>query len=116
MMNWLYAHLIGDYIFQNDWMATGKKQKSWICGIHVLLYLLPFLFCDFQWWQLALIGIQHFLQDRTGFVVWFMKVKGQAQFASPPMSPWSIILVDNIIHVLWIGVVGSPWLVQFVGS
>jgi hypothetical protein len=104
-MNWIIAHLIGDYILQNDWMATGKKQKSWICAVHVLTYLVPFLFCDFKIWQIALIGIQHFAQDRTNFIVWFMNIKGQAKFASPPMAPWSIILTDNIIHILWIYVI-----------
>ncbi len=34
-MHWIYAHLIGDYLLQNDWMAKGKKQKSWICAIHI---------------------------------------------------------------------------------
>ena len=25
-MHWIYAHLIGDYILQNDWLAEGKKR------------------------------------------------------------------------------------------
>lgn len=107
MMPWVFAHLIGDYIFQTDWMALGKKSKSWICAVHVLTYMLPFLFCGLAWWQLALIAGQHFIQDRTGFIVWFMKVKGSAQFAAGPCSPWSIIVTDNIVHILWIAWVVS---------
>jgi len=106
-MHWIYAHLIGDYLLQNDWMAFGKKQKSWICAVHVAIYMLPFLFCNFAWWQLAIIAGQHFAQDRTGFVVWLMKVKGSEQFATGPCSPWSIIVTDNIIHILTIAVVAS---------
>ena len=41
-MDWFLAHLAGDYIFQTDFMASGKKTKSWICAVHVLFYLLPF--------------------------------------------------------------------------
>ena len=106
-MNWIIAHLIGDYIFQNDWMAAGKKKNSWICLVHIITYLLPFLLCGLSVWQIALIGIQHFAQDRTSFIVWFMKHKGQAQFASPPRAPWSIILTDNIVHILWNWIIGK---------
>ena len=106
-MHWIYAHLIGDYLLQNDWMAFGKKQKSWICAVHVAAYMVPFLFCGFVWWQLAIIAIQHFAQDRTGFIVWLMKIKGSEKFATGPCSPWSIIVTDNIIHILTIAVVAS---------
>ena len=27
-MHWLWAHLIGDYLFQNDWQALNKKKSS----------------------------------------------------------------------------------------
>jgi len=115
-MTWFLAHLVGDYIFQNDWMAAGKKQKSWICIIHVLTYLLPFyigsvttldghVMLPLLWWQFVLIGVQHFIQDRTSLVVWFMHKKGQAKFAQPPMAPWSIIVTDNILHLVWIAIV-----------
>lgn len=29
-MHWIFAHLIGDYIFQNDWMAMNKKVQAFI--------------------------------------------------------------------------------------
>lgn len=101
-MNWILAHLIGDFLFQNDWMAIGKKRKSWICAIHVGAYMLPFLPLGLAWWQLALIAVQHFAQDRNDFVVWLMKAKGSGQFAMGPCSPWSIIMTDNILHIIWI--------------
>lgn len=104
-MHWIFAHLIGDYLLQNDWMAFGKKRKSWICAVHVAAYMGPFQFCGMEWQQLLLIAAQHFIQDRTGMVVSFMKWKGSEQFATGPCSPWSIIVTDNILHVLWIAVV-----------
>ncbi len=105
MLNPYLAHLIGDYLLQNDWMASGKKSSSWICLAHVATYLLPFLFCGLAWWQLVFIAAQHFAQDRTMFIGWFMRVKGSGQFAQPPMAPWSIIVADNIVHVLFIALV-----------
>jgi len=106
-VHWIYAHLVGDYLLQIDWMAKGKKQSSWICAVHILTYLSPFLLCGFPAWKLVAIGLQHFLQDRTNIVVWSMKSTGRSGFASPPMAPWSIILTDNIWHVLFIAFVSS---------
>lgn len=27
-MHWIYAHLIGDYLLQNDYIARGKKKPG----------------------------------------------------------------------------------------
>lgn len=101
----IYAHLIGDYLLQTDKMAEGKKRSSWICLLHVLTYMIPFLWCNLSVCQFLLIGIQHFLQDHTTFIVWFMHIKGSTKFTEPPMAPWSIIVTDNIVHILWIALV-----------
>lgn len=101
-MNVYLAHLIGDYILQNDWMARGKKQHWVPCFAHIWVYMLPFLFCDLNILQFFTIAVQHYAQDRTNFVVWFMKAKGSAEFATGPCSPWSIIVTDNVLHVLTI--------------
>lgn len=106
-MNPYIAHLIGDYLIQNDWMALNKKNHDWICAVHVLAYMIPFLFCGLNEWQLGLIACQHFFQDRGGFIVWLMKVKGSEKFATGPCSPWSIIVTDNVVHVVWIALVVS---------
>lgn len=111
---WISAHLVGDYLLQTDWQAIGKKKSSWICLVHVALYMLPFLLTSLVWWQLFLIAAQHFIQDRTGFVVWMMKAKGSGEFAKPPMGPWSIVLTDNIIHILWMAAVASDGAVHLM--
>lgn len=104
-MHWIYAHLIGDFILQNDWMALNKKKSSLHCSIHIGCYMVPFLLCGLMWWQLVLIAVQHFIQDRTNFVVWLMKIKGSDKFAEPPMAPWSIVVTDNILHICWMALV-----------
>lgn len=104
-MNYVFAHLIGDYLLQNDWMAAHKKQNPWICAVHVGTYMIPFLWCGLSAWQAMAIACQHFCQDYTQFIAWLMVVKGSAKFGEPPMAPWSIIVTDNIIHILWIAFV-----------
>lgn len=103
-MHWIYAHLIGDFIIQSDWMAKYKKSDSFACLIHILTYLFPFAFVDCQWWQLSLIAVQHYYQDRTNFVFWFMKRTGSEGFAKD-MAPWSTILIDQILHILFMAFV-----------
>ncbi len=101
-MNPFVVHLIGDFITQNDWMAINKKKNSFACLIHIFVYLIPFVFCDLAWWQIALIGIQHFAQDRTEFILWWVgKVK------HVPHDYWMQIplYVDQAFHFAWIEIV-----------
>ena len=105
MSSVILAHFVGDFLLQNNEMATRKKTSSMFCWFHVVCYMVPFLLCGLAWWQMLLIGVQHFAQDRTGFVVWLMRVKGSAEFVEPPMGPWSVIVTDNILHILWIAFV-----------
>lgn len=109
MVDLLVAHLVGDYLLQNDWMALGKKSSSFRCTVHVLMYSLMFvllaLLGRLEWWQVALIAAQHWIQDRTGFIPWYMAKIGQTNFAKEPCAPWSIFVVDNSVHILWMWLV-----------
>ena len=108
-MHWIYAHLIGDYLLQTDWMALNKKEKWIPCFIHVVVYLVPFLLCGLEWWQLLLIGLQHYFIDRTMFIEWYCRKIGAKRMVDPKniMFPWSWIIIDNIFHILWIA--GVVW-------
>ena len=78
-MNYLIAHLIGDFIIQNDWMAVNKKKSSFACLVHVMTYLIPFLLCSLSWVQILVIGAQHFIQDRTDIIKWFLNNTGKSR-------------------------------------
>ncbi len=101
-MNPFVAHLIGDFILQNEWMATKKIQSSFVCMVHVLVYLVPFLLCHLQWWQIALIGAQHFVADRKMlFISFWMRV-----WKRVPPENWNLRLyVDQTFHLVWIEIV-----------
>jgi hypothetical protein len=103
-MDWFIGHIIGDYLLQNDWMALNKKSHTLHCSVHCAIWALSVLLCAcWPWWTLPVLFVIHFVQDRTNIVVWLMNHKGQKQFAQPPMAPWSIIVVDNSLHLtaLW---------------
>ena len=100
---YILAHFIGDFLLQNDWMAVGKKKKSWICTIHVLFYMTPFLLVELTWIQFALIAIQHWLQDRTTFVAWYLRQTGGFQTELTHKTlPWGHFIVDQVFHFIWL--------------
>lgn len=146
----LLGHLVGDYIFQNDWMAANKTNplsgpapegfKRWwdmrsegevvasleefekfekkltaefcghlACTIHCLLYTLAvwlFSFWWMSWWGLLACLLAHWPVDRFRLArKWMEHVSGQKAFANGPFSPWSIIVVDNIFHLLTLWVI-----------
>lgn len=107
----IIGHLVGDYLLQNDWMALNKKRSLSICCVHAALWTLSVgLFSGwffYQNWHGALIGFvlfsTHLFQDHTNVVTWWMDLIGQYKFRTGPCSPWSIIVVDNVWHIvtLW---------------
>jgi Protein of unknown function (DUF3307) len=98
------GHLLGDYIFQNDWQATNKTSRSFPCTVHCFLYTLAVWSCSFwwmPWWGLLACFAVHWPVDRWRLAGrWMRNVSGQKAFATGPLSPWSVIVVDNTFH-LW---------------
>jgi hypothetical protein len=101
------GHLVGDYLLQNDWMALNKKSRVFPCLVHAALWTASVLFFS-GWppsvWLSLVLFVPHFLQDHTQVVKWWMtRVSGQTQFATGPCAPWSMIVVDNVFHLvaLW---------------
>lgn len=103
----IIGHLVGDYILQNDFIASRKASDSLICGLHCALYTLALMvslliigvtWTPFTWW---FIFTTHFFADRYSLARWWMiELSGQKDFATGPCSPWSVIIVDNTFHLL----------------
>lgn len=100
----IVAHLIGDFLFQNDWMQN-KSEDSLVCSVHVMLYAQPFILILFMggiplWVFLAII-IQHWLQDRFSLHMKWMQWYGQTPPTRWPVGP---LCVDQAFHIAFIGV------------
>lgn len=102
----IFAHLIGDYLFQNDWMAQNKEGGFLPCFVHCMIYTLcGFLVVSVQgarWpsWSWAVVFSTHMAVDYTGFAKHqFMDWMDQTDFRKH-MGPWSSIIIDNVIHLL----------------
>jgi hypothetical protein len=103
----IIGHMVGDYLLQTDWMANNKKKSSFACAVHCLLWTASVtLFARWwtHWWLPVALFVTHFAQDRTQFIRWYMNHMGQKGFSTPPLAPWSMIVVDNTFHLVVLAV------------
>jgi len=63
-MEQLLAHLVGDYVLQNHWMAMNKTRRWSPAAIHALLYGLPFLLLVDNPTQWLVVVCTHLVIDR----------------------------------------------------
>ncbi len=103
MIEAIIGHLVGDYLLQTDWMALNKKHSTPICAVHCSVWTLSVcLFGGLGWMAAAVLFVTHFIQDRTTIIPWWMDHIGQSAFRSGPLAPWSVIIVDNVWHIVTI--------------
>lgn len=117
IFSWLVlGHLLADWVFQNDWMAIGKRHCffSFSGVIHYLLYttIILIVLCLFSKEPpticlIALVGtvvfVSHWLVDGTSIVHGWMQIFGQRQ------QPMVYIAIDQTLHLLILGVIAN-WL------
>lgn len=107
----IIGHLVGDFMAQNDWQSANKKKSSFACAVHCVLW--TGCVCMFSWWYhpivIAWLFGTHFAIDRTTFVRRWMTWNDQESFATGALSPWSIVVVDQIFHLLTLLVVDNAY-------
>lgn len=122
------AHLVGDYILQNDWMANEKTKRWKPAVLHGILYTLPYALITQSWAALLIIAGTHVIIDRfrlAKYLIWainqtcpkayrypWSEAKDNAGYsASKPvwMSTWLLFIIDNTIHLL-INTAAITWL------
>lgn len=101
-------HLIGDYIIQNNWLATEKTKKFFPAALHAILYSLLFLIITNVWAWLIIL-ITHFLIDRYRLAIYWIKLVnwnwkstnyGFSPSTPPLVSFWLSIIIDNVWHII----------------
>jgi len=109
----LLAHLIADWLLQNDWMARNKSSlkhpAAWVhAGIQTLLLGLAL-----GWVAGLTLGFIHLLVDTRVPIRWWQRVFRQTTTGEAAMHV--AIWEDQVIHIvcigLWVGLVariGSP--------
>lgn len=93
------GHLIGDFYFQSQKMADGKKQDEKIIYIHVVLYglavlimLLPILNFRLFWMVFLFVVVSHFIIDLA-------KNNMTVKTAQNSFVAKNIFIYDQIVHI-----------------
>ena len=63
MIDWIFCHLIGDYVLQIDFIAKTKGENWYHLLVHCLLYILPFRIVYGADWRLIPLLITHIVID-----------------------------------------------------
>ena len=115
LFDWLVlGHLMGDFLFQTDNMAQKKSQEwPWLLK-HAGLYMVAITIIIIAyalshpippWLAIAawlFIFSTHLILDRRSLTARWMQLVGMS-----PEQPWLVIVVDQIFHLLTLGVVAQ---------
>lgn len=63
MIDWIFCHLIGDYVLQIDYIAKTKGENWYHLLVHCLLYILPFRIVYGADWGLVILLVSHIVID-----------------------------------------------------
>jgi len=108
IFNWLLiGHLVGDWLLQNDWMATGKKKGllTWAGTVHYTIYTTAILFTlwlsgfgdknsTFYLLLSLFIFASHWLIDTTDVVDRWIHFFHQSDIVMVR------VMVDQILHII----------------
>lgn len=101
------AHVLGDYVFQSDWMAQTKTKQHLPAAAHALVYTLIFALFGASIPALLVIGGSHFLIDRyrlARYVCWaknFLAPRAttEVEYTTAFVGPGGREFYDEKIHV-----------------
>jgi hypothetical protein len=76
----ILGHFVGDYLFQNQWMATEKsfkgKRGHVACTVHVLLYTLAVaMFTGLHPLFWLAVAVPHWIIDRWSLANYWLRLK-----------------------------------------
>ena len=63
IMLFVMCHMVGDYLFQTDFIAQTKGSNWYHMIVHCVLYCVPFALAFGLTWQLVAIGFMHCIVD-----------------------------------------------------
>lgn len=97
----LLAHLVADWLFQNDWMARNKSNlrhpATWVhAAIHALL-----LGIALGWQAGIVLGAVHVLIDTRLPLKWWRRFFRQTE--EGPYAIMTAVWADQVLHLVAIG-------------
>ncbi|MEH6938157.1 DUF3307 domain-containing protein [Bacillus sp. JJ664] len=98
----LIGHLIGDFLFQTNWMARNKSTKWFPLLTHVSVYtsvvvIIGWISGGLSIPAILMIYIGHIFLDRQRFVAFWVRT---IQMADDKNKGWLTIVADQIFHII----------------
>lgn len=94
-MDLLVAHMVGDFLFQNRWMAINKTNNVLVAFIHASIYALSvMLICGWADWKFYIVLISHFIIDHFRIAKYWRRF-----FSRDEEFSW-MITADQSMHLL----------------
>lgn len=97
------GHLVGDFLFQTNWMARGKATRWDALIVHAAVYTL----CVWVAARLAgvtlgllavgLLLVSHAMLDQRRLVRWWARAVGGITRAE---DQWLLLVIDQVGHLL----------------
>lgn len=98
----LVAHLVADWLLQNDWMARHKSRLfSPAATTHQLIHFLA-LWCVFPWGVAFSLAFLHALVDTRAPLTWWRRIFRQTSDPTNPASLHVAMWGDQTLHILCI--------------
>lgn len=99
----LILHLLGDYVFQNQWMTENKTKKSlkgiFAALLHSLIYSILFFIFLINWKGLIVIFISHLIIDKYDIARLWVRIINNAG-KRKVVNNGIRIVVDNTFHLI----------------
>nr|WP_275983757.1 DUF3307 domain-containing protein [Paenibacillus hamazuiensis] len=100
----MLAHLIGDFLLQNEWMAFNK-QKRWLpLLVHSAVYTIAIAAASFALldqplsvYGILLVFAGHIVLDRGSFIAWWYK---RVTRCTDPKTWWLKVVYDQTFHLI----------------
>lgn len=100
LMIWgLVAHLVGDFLLQNEWMATNKVNPKHPAGwVHALIHVAALLAVGWTVIAALMVGLIHWFIDLRFPLAWWRGFYRQT--TEGPMAVHVAIWEDQVVHIV----------------
>jgi hypothetical protein len=112
--HWQVAAVYGDarHAALDHYERVQRWKGHLACAVHCLLWAAAVALFGGLWgpYELAWLFGSHFAIDRFRLARRFMALSRHEAFATGPLAPWSVVVTDQILHLLTIwALTSAPW-------
>ena len=104
------AHLAGDILLQNRWLAKVKRESMWGLLLHCFITTVPLvLLCGWWDYRAGFAFCSHLAIDGTGLGkdLWPRLIDQGNPDDNEPVPMWLSLLDDQAIHILVLSLIGG---------